>query len=221
VPDDISPPPGAARAAAGTKFRISAKTIAELAVNILLPWLVYRELNKPYGEFDALAASAAPPILWSAYELARFRKLDALSLLVLGSIVLSLMALAFGGSPRLLMVRENLFSLPIGAAFLASTFMARPLIYYMARATFARESPDHLALFEQAWRRPHVLRGLRVMSAVWGAGLIFQGALLGWMAWTWPVERYLLVSPVVGYGIIGALAIWTYSYRQALRRGVH
>ncbi len=218
MPDQTSPPPGAQRPAAGKNFRIAPKTIAELAVNILLPWLVYRQLNKPYGEFDALAASAAPPILWSLYELARFRKLDALSLLVLGSILLSLVALAFGGSPRLLMVRENLFSLPIGAAFLVSTCMARPLIYYMARATFARESPAHLAMFEQAWRRPQVLRALRIMSAVWGGGLIFQGVLLGWMAWTWPVERYLLISPIVGYGIIGALALWTYAYRRKLRR---
>lgn len=180
--------------------------------------MVYRLLNGRYGEFVALVASAAPPMLWSIYELARFRKLDALSLLVLGAILLSLLALLMGGSPRLLMVRENLFSIPIGLAFLISAATARPAIYYLAVATLQRQSAENRARFEAVWQRPHVLRGLRVMSIVWGAGLVAQGLLLGWMAWTWPIERYLLLSPIIGYGMIAVLLIWTFRYRSTLRR---
>jgi hypothetical protein len=219
VPDDIIQPRGPVRRAAEYFSSPSGRrTAGELAVNILLPWAVYRLLDGRYGDFVALAASAAPPMLWSIYELARFRKLDALSLLVLDAIVLSLLALLMGGSPRLLMVRENLFSIPIGLAFLISAATPRPAIYYLAAATSQRQSAENRARFEAVWRLPHVLRGLRVMSIIWGAGLVAQGLVLGWMAWTWPIERYLLLSPIIGYGMIGILLVWTFRYRSKLRR---
>jgi hypothetical protein len=219
VPDPAPPPRGFFRRAAGVRAAVfGSKAAIEVAVNILLPWLVYRELAPHYGDFIGLAASAAPPTLWSLYELARFRKLDALSLIVLAGILLSLLALAFGGSPRLLMVRENLFTIPIGLAFLLSILSRRPLIYYLASAIMARQSPARRAQFEAAWQRPHVLRGLRIMSLAWGIGLTGQGVLLGWLAWTWPIERYLLLSPIIGYGIIGALSLWSFLYQQAMRR---
>jgi hypothetical protein len=118
----------------------------------------------------------------------------------------------------MLMVRENIFSIPIGLAFLVSLGMKRPLIYYLASATMARNSSERLAQFEANWQRPHVLRGLRIMSLAWGLGLTAQGLLLGWMAWTWPISTYLIVSPVIGYGVIGALAFWNWRYARGLRR---
>jgi hypothetical protein len=194
------------------------KTLVELGVNIALPWLVYTLVSPHYGDFVGLAASAAPPALWSLFELALYRKLDALSLLILGGILLSLLAVALGGSPRMLMVRDNLFSVPIGLAFLVSVWTRRPLIYYVASAILARQSEDDLANFRLAWTRPHVVRGLRLMSLVWGVGLIAQGVLLGWMAWTWPIGPFLLVSPVIGYGAMVLMGVWSWWYSQRMRQ---
>ena len=166
------------------------------------------------SEFAAIAWSAAPPTLWSLAELALHRKLDALSVLVLAGIALSLAALAFGGSPRMLMVRENLFTIPIGIAFLVSLGLKKPLIYYAASATMARSSPEQHTAFQEAWQRPQVMHGMRVISLVWGLGLIVQGLLLGWMAWTWPIPTFLWSSPIVGYGIFAVLGVWTWDYRR-------
>jgi hypothetical protein len=194
------------------------KFAAELVINIVFPWLTYR-LAHPYTtEFAAIAWSAAPPTAWSLIELIRHRKLDALSILVLGGIALSLAALAFGGSPRMLMVRENLFTIPIGLLFLSSLGMKKPMIYYAAHATLARSGPEQQAAFEAAWQRPQVIHTLRVISVVWGLGLVVQGLLLGWMAWTWPTERYLILSPIIGYGIFVLLGLWTWRYRAIVRR---
>jgi hypothetical protein len=195
------------------------KFALELIVNLILPWLTYRLLAPHTSEFVATAWSAAPPTLWSVIELARHRTLDALSLLVISGIVLSLAALLFGGSPRMLLVRENLFTAPLGLLFLLSLAMKRPLIYYAARAVMTRNAtPEHQVRFEAAWQTPPVLRGLRIMSLVWGCGLIFQGLLLGWMAWTWPTERYLILSPIIGYGVFAVLGVWSWQYRKVLGR---
>jgi hypothetical protein len=195
------------------------KFVLELIVNLVLPWLTYRLLAPYTSEFAATAWSAAPPTLWSMVELVRNRTLDALSVLVITGIVLSLAALLFGGSPRMLLVRENLFTAPLGLLFLLSLAMKRPLIYYAARAVMTRNAPpEDQAQFEAAWQAPPVLRGLRIMSLVWGLGLIFQGLLLGWMAWTWPTERYLILSPIIGYGIFAVLGVWSWRYRKVLGR---
>jgi len=195
--------------------------VIELLVNFLLPWLIYRYTQAQYGETQALILSAVPPLLWSCIELVRFRRVDALSLMVLIGIVLSLAAMALGGDARMLLMRESLVSGVIGLAFLLSLFWPRPLIFYLARATVARESGathDAGRRFDDLWeQRPAVAKSLTLMSLVWGLGLLGETLLRAWLAWTWPVERFLLITPFLSYGIFGALAAWTFLYRKRMR----
>lgn len=193
--------------------------VLELVVNFLLPWLVYRYSHPQLGETGALIASSVPPILWSLIELVRFRRVDALSMIVVGGIVLSIGAMALGGSPRMLLLRESLVSGAIGVAFLLSLPMRRPLIFYLARASVAREMEGGAARFEALMQeRPGLSAALRMMTLVWGIGLTCETALRSWMALTWPIERFLVVSPFIGYGIYGALTVWTVWYRKSLRK---
>lgn len=193
--------------------------VLELVVNFLLPWLVYRYSHPQLGETGALIASSVPPILWSLIELVRFRRVDALSMIVVGGIVLSIGAMALGGSPRMLLLRESLVSGAIGVAFLLSLPMRRPLIFYLARASVAREMEGGAARFEALMQeRPGLSAALRMMTLVWGIGLTGETALRSWMALTWPIERFLVVSPFIGYGIYGALTVWTVWYRKSLRK---
>ncbi|MFP3566591.1 VC0807 family protein [Paraburkholderia sp. SIMBA_030] len=195
--------------------------VLELAVNFLLPWLAYRFALPHLGETGALIASAVPPIVWSLIELARFRRVDALSVMVVTGIVLSIAAMALGGSPRMLLLRESLVSGAVGVVFLLSLPMRRPLIFYLARVTVAREMEGGAARFEALWReRPALATSLRLMTLVWGVGLTGETALRAWMALTWPIERFLLVSPFIGYGIYGGLTLWTLWYRKTMRSRV-
>ncbi|MFM0200068.1 hypothetical protein PQR53_09325 [Paraburkholderia fungorum] len=195
--------------------------VLELAVNFLLPWLAYRLALPRLGETGALIASAVPPIVWSLIELVRFRRVDALSVMVVAGIVLSVAAMALGGSPRMLLLRESLVSGAVGVVFLLSLPMRRPLIFYLARATVAREMEGGAERFEALWReRPALVSAMRLMTLVWGLGLTGETALRAWMALTWPIERFLVVSPFIGYGIYGALTLWTLWYRKTMRSRV-
>ncbi|TDV36137.1 hypothetical protein C7405_10438 [Paraburkholderia caballeronis] len=198
--------------------------IAELAVNLLLPWVAYRLALPRWGDGGGLIASAVPPAVWSIVGLVRFRRIDALSATVLLGIALSLGAMAFGGGPRVLLMRESLASGVIGVVFLLSLVMKRPLVFYLARATVARETPEGVARFELLWQeRREFASAMRVLTAVWGIGLVGETAVRGWLATTWPVERFLVVSPLLGYGLFGALMAWTLWYRTRIRRigGTH
>ena len=192
----------------------------EIGVNFVLPWLAYRLTQPHWGETAGLIASAVPPLLWSLAELLRFRRIDALSVLALLGIALSAAAMALGGSPRLLLIRESLISGAVGMVFLVSMLLPRPLLFYIARATVARERghDGNHDYFEDLWHtRPGFGAAMRRMTTVWGAGLVAEAALKVWMAWHWPVERVLVVSPFVSYGVYGALMAYTFWYRRRMR----
>lgn len=198
--------------------------VAELAVNLLLPWVAYTLAHPHYGEVGGLVASAVPPLAWSLVELARFRRVDALSAIVLLGIVLSLVAMAFGGGPRVLLMRECFASGAIGVTFLVSLLARRPLVFYLARATVARETPEGVARFERLWNeRREFAAAMRMLTVVWGIGLAGDGALRAWLAATWPIGRFLIVSPILGYSVFGGLLAWTFWYRTRMRRiyGTH
>ena len=199
-------------------MKIRASVVVELTVNFLLPWLAYRLALPHWGELGALYASAVPPVMWSLMEFARTRRVDALSILVLLGIALSIVLMALGGSPRLLLMRESMASGAIGLVFLLSLAMRHPLTFYLARATVARKEEGGAARFEAMWNeRPGLRRSVRLMTAVWGLGLMGENALRSWLAWHWPVERFLVVSPFIGYAIYGALTVWTFMYRKKMQ----
>ncbi|AME24276.1 MAG: hypothetical protein M3O74_06690 [Pseudomonadota bacterium] len=199
-------------------MKIRPAQVIELVVNLLLPWLAYKLALPYWGELGALYASAVPPIVWSLAEFARNRRVDALSVLVLIGIALSIVLMALGGSPRLLLMRESMASGAIGLAFLLSLVARRPLTFYLARATVARESDGGAERFETLWEsRPQLRRSIRLMTFAWGLGLTGENLLRAWLAWHWPIERFLLVSPFIGYGIYGGLTVWTIIYRKRMK----
>jgi len=175
--------------------------------------VVYQLLDARYGDVDALIASAMPPLLWSAFELIKTRRLDAISVIVVASILFTVGATGMGGSARLIQIRDALVTGVIGVIFLISLVLKRPMIFYLARATMARNTQEGASDFEALWLRPGVPQLFRVLTAVWGVGLVVQTAVMCWLAWIWPISRYLLLSPFIGYGIFGLLMVWSLWYR--------
>src|SRR5271167_1444915 len=115
-------------------------------------------------ERNGLILSSIPPILWSVTELARFRRLDAVSLLAVIGIFLSLAAMALGGNPRLLLARESLVTGIIGLLFLASLLLPRPLMFYLARSTMAKETAEAAVRFESYWLKPRFVRSVYIVT---------------------------------------------------------
>lgn len=195
-----------------------AGVATEVVVNFVLPLLIF-DLAKPrLGEVSALMASSGPPIVWSIIEFARKRRVDALSILVLTGIALSLLAFLGGGSARFLQLREKLVTVSIGLVFLGSAAIGRPLIYQLARATIMRRSPHELADFEAMRENIHFKRAMMLMTLVWGFGLLAEAAVSAALVVTLTVHDYLIAGPIVGYGTMGGLSCWTWWYAGYKRR---
>lgn len=103
----------------------------------------------------------------------------------------------------------------IGLVFLLSLAARRPLVFYLARSTLARESSAGADRFETLWLTKSDLPAqIRCMTLVWGLGLIGENLLRGYFVWHWPDEnRVLIASHVLQYAVYGVLSGWSIWYR--------
>jgi hypothetical protein len=194
--------------------------LAEALVNFILPFMIYNYAEAPLGEVRALLASSAPPILWSLVEFARHGRVDALSLLVVCGIALSLLAMVGGGGVQFLQLREKLVTGVIGLAFVGSALIGKPLIYELARATKRRKSAAEAEEFEALQVHAGFRRTMVVMTWAWGLGLLADVAVSVVLVFALSIREYLIVNPILGYGTMGALSLWSFLYGQrAKRRG--
>jgi hypothetical protein len=192
----------------------------EATINVILPLLIYDYAQPRWGDVWGLIASSAPPMLWSLVEFARHRRLDALSLLVLSGMALSLLAMWGGGGAKFLQLREKLVTGVIGLVFLGSAMIGKPLVYQLARATMRRKSEAEAQQFEALQVHAGFRRTMMVITLVWGFGLIADVAVGVALVFTLSIREYLIVNPILGYGTMGALTLWTFVYgKRAKARG--
>lgn len=183
--------------------RHGAKLLVELTANIGLPVLVYCWAKPNLGEVGALLASSLPPLAWAVVELVRRRRLDILSGLVLGGVGLSLLAF-LGGGVRMLQLREKLVTGVVGVAFLGSVALDRPLLYALAQAAAPKSASKATPEPERDVRRT-----FKIMTLAWGAVLLAETAVCAALVFIISVPLFLVLSPVLDYGTIGALCLWS------------
>jgi hypothetical protein len=198
-------------------YQARRELVRTLLVNAVAPYLVY-VLCKPHtGGFVALALSAAPPAIESLWSVALRKRIDVMAFLVLGGIAISLGLMALGGSERMLLLRESLVTSVAGLILAASVMLPKPLVYLLAAQMMVGRDPHSGTRLQTRWNQdPHFRRSMRVISLVWGIGLMGEMAVRTVMVIKMEIDHFLLVSPFVQYGLTGLLVLWTLLYRRRL-----
>jgi hypothetical protein len=193
----------------------SARYALAFVVNVALPALAYRITIGRYGVVDALIASAVPLVVWMIIDVVRYRHFDALSALVLAGIAMSLMVLLSGAARWMGEARDPAVSGIIGVLFLLSLFLERPLVFYLARSTMSREKQGGEAEFDARWQsRPALARSIRLMTVVWGIGLVGENLARLWITLALTEPDAGRLSTWVRYVVYGGLTVWTIIYRR-------
>jgi hypothetical protein len=190
-----------------------------IVLNAVVPVILYK-LSKRYyspSELTALVVAATFPLGKSAFDLVRRRQLDPISILVLLGIVTDGVALSFGGSPRLLLVRESMFTGAFGLACFASLLLPRPMMFYFNRYFVAGTDPQRQARFNAAWQLREVRFCHRLITIVWGSVFVGELILRIILIYSLPAAMVLIISPI----LIGVLTIvtmlWAFSYGHRVR----
>lgn len=171
---------------------VRAEIASLVLVNAIAPYIVYELAEPRVGGMAALALSAVPPAIEGIWSVARARKLDVVSALVLGGIAISFVLVALGGSEQVLLLRDSLITSIVGLVIAISAAFPRPILYFVFRQVQGGE-PE--------------MRVMRVLSVVLGVGLVVEMAVRTVMVLEMSPDRFLLVSPFVQYGMTGALVV--------------
>ena len=185
-----------------------------LLVNYGLPFLIYKIGKPSLGDVHALILASSPPIAWGLIEFARSRRIDALSMLALAGIGLSLLAFLGGGGVRFLQLRERLVLAAIGVIFLVSAAIGKPLIYELSRARIKRLTPTETEWFEAMRETPVFRRAMMVMTLAWGVSLILETLVSCGLVYVLTTGQYPLVSPIIGSLALAILTAWTFWYAK-------
>lgn len=215
-----SPAPSATAASSTPMARPPLGAIAwGVILNAVVPVILYK-LSKRYyssSEFTALAVAATFPLGKSVFDLVRRRQLDPISILVLLGIATDGVALSFGGSPRLLLVRESMFTGAFGLACFASLLLPRPMMFYFSRHFIAGTDPQRQARFNSAWQLREVRFCHRLITVVWGSVFVGELILRIVLIYTLPAAMVLVISPVLIGVLTIATMLWAFSYGHRVR----
>lgn len=192
-----------------------------LLINAALPLLIYWALTSyaHVSDLYALIASGVPSILDSIIGVIRNKRIDFLAGIVLAGIAISLLIILLGGNAKVLLIRESFFTAAFGLAFLVSLAFPRPIMFYFGRHFATGNNPKNIEWFDSLWQYEGFRTTMRVMTIVWGIGLVLEAAIRTYLVFTLSIAQFLVVSPFVIYGIVGILVLWTFRYsRQGRQR---
>jgi hypothetical protein len=181
----------------------------QLLIAGVLPVVGY-SLLRPHVSSDATALAAVMifPVIDIAIERRRHGQIEPIGIISLIGIVVGLVgAVALHGNATLLKVRESLLTGLFGLVCLGSLAAARPVMYYLGRAFATGGDPIKVAEFNSMWHQPGAPRRFRIVTAVWGFGLLGEAVLRTVLALTISTQRFLEIAPIVGWVTIGAL-LW-------------
>lgn len=165
----------------------------------------------------ALGAGTVLSGVFVIAEIVRKRRLDPFAAVIMAGFVIGLVLTFVSGDARFVLAKDSFTTGLIGAAFLVSTAVGRPLIYVSAQRGMSAEAA---AAFRERYRtNPQMRRALRTLSVVWGAGLCAEAALRVVLVYRLPISTMVWLSTVMMGATFGALiAITLVVVRRARAR---
>jgi hypothetical protein len=214
-----------ASAAAEPEWIAGVPSIRDLGPSIiggaLVPLGVYFLVRKHvHSDAQALIIAGVPSILWIAVQFIRQRRLDPIGVIVLfGFVVGVLTSTLLHGNAYVLKARDSAFTALFGIFCLVSIFThKRPAMFYVGRFLSAGNDPDKVAAYDELHNLPTGERTFKVLTFVWGTGLLIEACTRLVLAKILVTGVFLAVSPIISGVCIGGMFAFTVFYSNRARR---
>jgi hypothetical protein len=172
-----------------------------------------------HSDADALIIAGIFPAAWIIFQFIRERSVDLVGAIVLSGFVVGVVASTLlGGNAYVLKARDSAFTAVFGIACLVSILIAeRPAIFYVGRFLSAGNDPERNAAFDELHELPTGRHTFRVLTAVWGVGLLIEASTRLTLAAFVPTGVFLSISPIITAVAIGAMFAFTVRYSNRSR----
>ncbi|MBX7552928.1 VC0807 family protein [Streptomyces sp. NPDC004232] len=205
---------GAGSIGAGSPNRL---LVQSLLLNVAAPLALFYGLRAAgVGLWWAVVASAVPPTVEALLTVVRERRVGMLGILVLSMVALGAVLSAVTGSPRFMFAKDGWMTGVVGLVFLGTLLRGQPVIFRLL-SSVARG--DRRAELERNWRTsPTFRRLMRLLTAVWGVGLLLDSVVRVALAYTLPIDSVMLVTTLQYVALFVGLEIFSRRYGRAPSR---
>ncbi|MFD9409227.1 VC0807 family protein [Streptomyces sp. NPDC059989] len=189
--------------------------ILTIGLNVVAPIITYNTLTEDHGwsEFSALLLSSAWPVLDSAISVAWRRKLDEFAVVTLVFLVITAVVSLVGAhSARALLIKDSGVTGLFGLLCLATLLAPRPLMFYFGRKFATDGTPESTAWWNGLWQYEGFRTTMRTMTLVWGVAYVAEALVRIALAYALDTKTMVTLSPIMIYGVLGALGVWTALY---------
>ena len=207
-----------------TQPRPTAPTILGLIrmmlLDVGLPLLAYYGLHATgVSDYRALLAGTVVAGLRVAFVALRNRTLDGFAGFLMAMFAVGL-ALSFAtGDARFMLAKDSIGTVFAGLIFLGSCVVGRrPMMFYAAQR-FSATTSEKRAWWHSMWQtNPAFRRGFRMMSVVWGIGLLTEAAVRIPLIYVLPIHVMVGLSTLLQTAAFALLMTWTVAYGKRMRR---
>ena len=188
-----------------------------LGLSLVLPLIAIQVLlHRGVSPIIALGAATIFPLAEMVYEIVQTKRVGVIAIVSLAGIVAGF-GLSFAtGNAIFALLKDSVFTGVFGLVFLGSLLTSRPLIYRLS-LDMAGADPQARAKGEALWELPAARQTFRLITVVWGVGLLLEAGARVYAALTLPVATATSVSPIISVVVIGATLLWTVRYTRARR----
>jgi hypothetical protein len=189
-----------------------------LCFDVVLPILVYNLLTH-YGisTLWALAGGSLSPALNNVRTWVQSRRLEPLGIIVIALMAAGTAGSLISGSVLFALIKESFLTGVFGAICLGSLFAKRPLLFYIVRQFVAGDDKERLAWWNGLWQYPDFRHAMRFVTFVWGIAYVVEALVRVALALTLKPGAVVVISPIMGFGMLIVLIFWTQRHMLALR----
>ena len=183
------------------------------ALPIGIYFLVRRHVHT---DAEALIVAGCFSVGWIVLQFIRQRTVDLVGGAVLVGFAAGVVASTLlGGNAYVLKVRDGFFTLLFGIACIVTLFThERPAYFYVNRYLSAGTDPVKVSAFDRLHDLPVGRHTFRILSVVWGIGLVVEASSRLILADLLPTGTFLAVSPFITAIVIGGLFAFTTAYMK-------
>jgi hypothetical protein len=167
----------------------------------------------------ALTIAGSATALNAALNTIRRGRLDALGLLIVAEIAVSVALAASTDDPRLILARPAVYLAVAGLVNLVSCFAGRPLSYTASTPMATKGDPQRAVAYERAWHHSAELRAIhRQLTAGIGVAMLLYAVLRVLIVYSFPTATAVLAQELPGLVLLALVVALIRSRVPRLRR---
>jgi hypothetical protein len=193
----------------------------KLAVDVVLPWIAVRTLERMgVAMVPAFAAAALIPLASVAYSWIARRRVEAIGAVVALTLLLGAGLALVSSDVRFSVVKAAPAYGLFGIACLLSLLRRRPIMFFVARYFSTGGDPAKRAAWNERLAIPAFRSAMRRLTLVWGSATLAEAVLGISSAIVLPPQLALVAEPALAMATVAALLFWTVAFtRRQIRRG--